>query len=366
MARRAQQLISYIAPGAPATRQPAAGDEPFLRPEIGFTPKWYRDALGVDFGECWHTDVGYRCDALAEMRAELDRRFPGAAIGAPKFEAAAADLLTGVHGACVVAGIYGVPILYRENQWPIATGVPLTEEEIERLQPPNLDDNPFFQALMDQVDRIAQRVGCVAGYINWQGVLNNAHRLRGEELFTDMLTSPELCHRLFDCVCTTMADAASRLHRRQRASGFDVSFFTVSNCLVNLVSPEQYREFLFPYDCRLGEKFDGLGVHNCAWCVDPYLESYAALPNVAYIDMGMDSDLARVREKLPNARRAVMYPPTMLAEKPLSEIERDLDRICRELGPCDLVAADIESGTDDDRILALIDMCRRLSSAYGP
>ena len=40
-----QQLISYIAPGAPATRRPSPGILPFLRPEIGFTPKWYRGAL---------------------------------------------------------------------------------------------------------------------------------------------------------------------------------------------------------------------------------------------------------------------------------------------------------------------------------
>ena len=42
------QLISYIAPSAPATRRPAAGREPRLRPEIGFTPNWYRAVLGAN------------------------------------------------------------------------------------------------------------------------------------------------------------------------------------------------------------------------------------------------------------------------------------------------------------------------------
>ena len=36
-----KQLISYIAPGAPATRRPETAELPFLRPEIGFTPRWY-------------------------------------------------------------------------------------------------------------------------------------------------------------------------------------------------------------------------------------------------------------------------------------------------------------------------------------
>ena len=46
-----KQLISYIAPRASATRQPATGNEAFLRPEIGFTAKWYHDVLGIDFGD---------------------------------------------------------------------------------------------------------------------------------------------------------------------------------------------------------------------------------------------------------------------------------------------------------------------------
>jgi uroporphyrinogen-III decarboxylase len=360
----AGQLISYIAPGAPATRQPATGDQPFLRPEIGFTPKWYHDALGIDFGERWHTDVSYRHGSLAAMRAELDRRFPGTKIGAPGYSPDVLDLLTGVHGACVIAGIYELPIVYRADQWPVATGTPLSDEQLARVQPPGLDNSPFFDALMRQVERIEERVGRVAGYVNWQGVLNNAHRLRGEELFTDMFTAPELCHRLFDCVCSTMIDAARRLHRRQRATGFEVAFFTVSNCLVNLVSPELYREFLYPCDRRLADAFGALGVHNCAWNVDPYLDTYASLPNVAYIDMGLESDFTRARALLPDARRAVMYRPTELADKPLTEIERDLDRICRELGPCDLVAADIESGTPDERVAALVNLCRRMSETY--
>ena len=359
-----QQLVSYIAPGAPATRQPASGDEPCLRPEIGFTPKWYRDALSIDFSEHWHTDVEYRMESLSRMRAELDRRFPGAHIGRPRNHAGI-DLITGVQGACVIAGIYGCPIIYREDQWPVAVAGPLSDSDVHELLPPDLDANPFFRSLMTQVDCIADRLGTVAGYINWQGVLNNAHRLRGEELFTDLLTAPDLCHHLFGCVCTTMSDAARRLHARQRETGFDVSFFTVSNCLVNLVSPDIYREYLLPYDRRIAEAFATIGVHNCAWTVDPYLADYASLPDLAYIDMGLESDFSLARKLMPQARRAVMYRPTELADKSLREIESDLNRICHELGPCDIVAADIESGTPDERVIALIATCHKLSESVS-
>ena len=353
-----RQLISYIAPGAPATRRPARGDDPYLRLELGFTPKWYREAAGVDFGAAWHQDPAVRRAALEAMREILDRRFPGADIGAGD----GPDLLTGVYGACAVAGIYGLPVIYAPDQWPTCAGPYLDDDAMDRLEPPDLDRNPFFQRLMAQVDEIAALGESVRGFINWQGVLNNAHRLRGEALFLDLMTAPDRCRRLFDCVCETMTDAARRLHARQRAHGIEVGFITVSNCLVNLVSPEIYREQLLPFDRRLGEAFGCIGVHNCAWNANPYLDAYAEIPNVAYLDMGLESGLCRARALFPRARRALMYTPTDLAGKPWPEIRADFERIAADYGPCDLVAADIEAGTPDDRIARVQDLCQELSA----
>ncbi|MFA6243897.1 MAG: uroporphyrinogen decarboxylase family protein [Candidatus Hydrogenedentales bacterium] len=360
----ATQLRSYIAPGAPATRCVANGTEPFIRPEIGFTPKWYRDALGISFGERWHVNPEYRRESIVAMRAELHKRFPGANIGGCENDGPL-DLLTGTFGACVVASLYGASIHYQDDNWPVAEHLLLSDEEIDALSPPDLESNPFFQALLEQVEWIAQREGRVVGYINWQGILNNAHRLRGETLLLDLLAYPERCHHLFDCVCTTMVNAAKILHARQRASGFDVQFFTVSNCLVNLVSGGHYRDLLLPYDIRIAEAFDCIGIHNCAWCVDPYIDPYAEVPRVGYVDMGVDSDLPRIRATFPAARRAVMYRPTDLASRGDYELRDDMRRIARDLGPCDIVAADIESDTPDEKVLALIDVCRRLSAEFN-
>ena len=356
------QLISYIAPGAPATRRPATGAEPFLRPEIGFTPRWYREALGIDFSERWHTDPAYRKETVLRMKDELKRRFPGTAIGGIDRTGEPADFLTGTFGVCTVAGIYGVPLVYSKDNWPDSQRRYLEPDEIDRLEPPDLDANPFFQRLMAQTDWIAASEGRVEGFINFQGVLNNAHRLRGEKLFLDLFDAPDRCRHLFDGVCTTMIEAARQLHRRQRQSGVDIGFITVSNCLVNMVSPEQYREFLLPFDQRLAEAFGCIGVHNCAWTADPYIEDYAKIAHLGYIDMGLESDLARAKKLFARARRAIMYKPTDLANKSLPEIQADLERIARDYAPCDVVVADIEAGTSDQRVLEFLSMCDRINS----
>jgi len=361
MPERIQPLISYIAPAAPATRRPAAGDEPFLRPEIGFTPAWYRQHLDIDFGEPFHTDPRFRRAAVIAMRALLRSRFPGTQIGHANSSDEPLDLLTGVFGACSVAAIHGVPIRYAANNWPTCEHRYMSDEEVDRLTSPDLNTNQHFERIVEQVDWIAASEGPVAGYVNWQGVLNNARRLRGQQLFMDMIDRPQRARHLFHCVTTTMIEAAQRLHARQNQSGFEVTFFTVSNCLVNMIAPKQYAELLLPFDRLIAEAFGGFGIHNCAWTADPYLDHYAAAPHVGYIDMGIESDLRRARDRFPHARRAVMYTLMDLVHESLDKIRDDFRRIAVEYGPCDIVIADIEAGTPDDRIMAVVEMCHTLS-----
>lgn len=353
-----EKLISYIAPAAPATRRPATGDEPYMRLEVGFTPKWYQSKLGIDFGENWHNNPEYRKSTIIAMRREMEYRFPGLNIGVLSDKP---DLLTGTFGACTVAAIYGLPIIYRDDNWPICDHKPLTDAVILSLEPPDLDKNQFFQDLMKQLDWIEQDQGEILGFINWQGILNNAHRLREEKIFTDMYTDPEAVMHLMDCICNTMIDAIRRLHERQRKTNLNYQFFTVSNCLVNMISPDQYKEFIMPFDLRISREFETIGIHNCAWNADPYMESYSKFSNLGYIDMGMNSNLIKAKEYFPQARRAIMYTPMDLYNKPIEHIRQDMELIASTYAPCDIVLADVEEGTPDEKIIQLHEILLELN-----
>lgn len=359
------QLISYIALGAPATRRPATGDLPYLRAEIGFTPNWYQKAVGVDFGEQWHNDPIYRKQSLLLMRQAIDHRFGENKIGSISESESSLDLLTGVFGSCSVAAMFGVPIRYEHGQWPVCEPFFLSDETIRSLKPVHPASNHFFLNLMTQLDKIAEMEGRVVGFVNWQGVLNNAHRLRGAQLFLDMLLDPKLAINLMDCVTITMIDAARMLQEKQRQSGVAYSFFTVSNCLVNMIQPELYQEFVLPFDQRIAEAFEVIGIHNCAWNASPYLDGYTSVPKIGYLDMGIGSDLKRARELFPAARRALMYTPMDLENKPIELIHQDLEYIASSYGPCDIVAADIDAGTADRKVAEFIQICGQISSEYA-
>ena len=80
--------------------------------------------------------------------------------------------------------------------------------------------------------------------------------------------------------------------------------------------------------------------------------------------MGMDSDLKKAKYLFPDSRRAIMYTPMDVANKTLHQIQADLEKIADECGPCDIVAADIEAGTPDAKVLELIQLCEKICKKY--
>lgn len=359
-----KQLIYYIAPAAPPTRTPAAGDESFLRPEVGFNPSWFHLHCVIDFSERWHSDPDYRLRCHELMTAEIRRRFPGKAIGGCNKDAPP-DLLTGIYAGAVVAALYGQSVMYFPDKWPVAHGSPLTDEQVMALTPVDLSRAPVLDGILKQMDRIEQLTGTIRGFLNWQGVLNTAFRLRGQQVFIDLIENPGLAEHLFECIAQTIVDGMRALYQRQRQAGQRYDFASVSNCVVNMVSPQLYRERLLPFDGWIRDEFPVFGIHNCAWRVDPYLEPYREIAEIGYLDMGLDSNLEKARCVFPEARRNVLLTSMYLSSRSNAEVRSDLEKVAGNLGPCDLGLPDIEINVPDDRILYVLDLCQELSERFA-
>ncbi|MDR7485304.1 MAG: hypothetical protein QN187_08235 [Armatimonadota bacterium] len=357
-----QQLRSHIPISAPARREPADGTEPALRAVVGCEPAWFHRRCGVDFSERWHRDPYYRYETLSTMKRALCQAFPDAGQWSLDRDD---DLstLSGCYGICLIPAAFGRPIRYGHDRWPTPEAGPLlSTDEVERLDADRAVNSFMVADLFRQMDIIEREWGAIHGYLNWQGVLNNAFHLRGQEIFLDLVDRPDLADHLFSVICEAMIRLAQAVQERQRRSGFSINQLDVSNCTMNLVSPRTYRTALFAYDERIATSFERFGVHTCNWDATPYLETLRALPNVGYLDMGLASDLTKARALFPDARRAVLYSPVRLREASLDDIGNDLRRIFRDLSPCDVVLADIQAGTPDARVNQVLAICRALSS----
>jgi hypothetical protein len=358
-------LRNYIPIAAPGRREPADGTETPMRVSLGFEPAWYTHRCGTDFGENWHRDPRERYRSLKAAKAELARAFPTVERWSSGHTGDLATI-SGVHGAYFVPLAFGMSLIYARDRWPVLDPAGrLTLDQIERLEPRTALESPVVEELFRQMDVIEREWGPIDGYINWQGVLNNAFHLRGEELYLDMFDRPDATRRLFELITDVMIGLAKKVQARQRASGFPIDQLDVSNCVMNMISPEAYDEFVRPCDARIAGSFEHFGVHTCNWDVTPYIEVLSRLPKMGYLDMGIMSDMARVRATFPDARRAVLYSPVSLHSESLQTIRGDMEKIRRDLAPCDVVMADVQAATPDERIRDFLAICRELEAA-GP
>jgi len=190
-----KQLKYYIALGAPPIRTPATGEEPFMRPEVGFNPSWFHKYCNIDFSEKWHTDVVLRYRSHEKMRTEIKKRFPSYNIG-ESLEGKPYDLVTGIFGIGIIDSIFGRQLQYFEDKWPVPVGENLKDEDVLSLEIPDLSNNRFFMNLLEQIDKIYKYSGSVRGFLNWQGNLNTAFRFRGESIFLDLINQNKIFDKL--------------------------------------------------------------------------------------------------------------------------------------------------------------------------
>ncbi len=351
-------MRNHIPISGPATREPCEGNEPDLRLSLGFTPRWYNARLNINFGEEWHKDPVYRYETLLIMKKELHKLFPMHRDFELKYSGNIEETsatISGAYGITLIPQMYGVAPLYFHDNWP-NTGSEnyMTQDQIGNLKPFVLSEIPVFQELMQQMDIIEKKYGKIHGYLNYQGILNAAIKIRGRDIFLDIIDKPDLVIHFFNHIADTILRTSKTVQARQRKSGFNIDLLSMSNCVINMISPQQYKDFVFPIDKKLSKEYKGFGIHTCNWDVTPYLEVLRGIDKMGYLDTGMQADFKKFRQIFPDTRRAVLYDPVDIESKTFSEIKEDVRKIYDELAPCDIVLADVEYTTPISRIIEFI------------
>jgi hypothetical protein len=194
------------------------------------------------------------------------------------------------------------------------------------------------------MDEIEHEWGAIEGELNFQSVMNTAFRLRGTNLFLDMYDNPQRVRHLFEVIYSLLVDLIDLVHARQSNSGAERTFFITANCVVNMISGQHYEQFLMPFDRRMSEHFPYFGIHNCNWSVDDYLDSYATIGRVLYLDFGQDSDLQRLRSTFPAATRVAFY---RLNGKEPRMIVEDLQRLRQSEACSRIYLSAVDADTPD-------------------
>jgi hypothetical protein len=196
-------------------------------------------------------------------------------------------------GTPQVAAAFGAEILVLEDSLPAAKTHPLSKiEEVLKWKKPALDAG-WFGKVKEYTDFYKANLpdGIVIQHPDIQGPFNTAHLVRGDDIFTDFYDNPAAVERLLDLVTDYMIDLVPHLKRMISQDrewfhdwgGFWQGTARISNCSMQMISPDFYMQYIFPRDKRLMEAIGGGRIHYCGRTRE-VLKRFLDLPGISAVD----------------------------------------------------------------------------------
>jgi methanogenic corrinoid protein MtbC1/uroporphyrinogen-III decarboxylase len=333
---------------------------------VGFYPDWFYNHYGISYDQKYYFDPETRIAARMEMEKRLGERFGDVGLGDPNPKPK--PLIT--FGMVMLPAIFGCDIVFKENALPWAMPLNLSEDEIMRLEVPDLFTRPPMTDMIRQIDYLREKYGRVVGDINTTGVQNLALKIRGEQLYIDYFENPDLCHHLLR-ICTETIIRLFEFNKKVSGTGAvdvtpmcDPKLCVLPNCTIEQVSLKAYEEFLLPYDNQVADACAPVGIHHCG-SVDQVLEGYAKVHHLAFLEIGFGSDVRRAREVLgPQVALNARISPVLMKNGTPDEVSREVRSLIDQGSPLANFSIDtvgLTHGTPDENVKA----ARRAAAEYG-
>ena len=238
--------------------------------------------------------------------------------------------------------------------------------ELGGLEPVDIANHPEGEWIAGEKRRLDALYGQCMHCLDLGGVVNHAFRIVGQDIYADMISSPEEVKRLFECIIQTMRWFFDFLD--DTFGGMDPVPF--SNCNVVLMSPALYEDMVLPFDARqnrFAAERHGVvpraAIHHCDVPLDPFVVAYAKLPGLASIQAAFTSDVAKAKRGLGGCDFSAMVSP-MSMNADLAAFEATMEKAIAD-GTDDLAMWNVDPGTTPDRLREVLDIidaiCRQHS-----
>ena len=314
----------------------------------GFMPSWWSHEYGLTFSREFHVNADVHKRTLAQIESILQERFgdlPHFFCGDRYAESYPTERR---YGDALIPALFGADVSFDDaSGHPYAHFLHITDEEAADLTVPDVASHPVFTSIVNERENVAIPT---TGELGFEGVVNIAYRLRGQEMFVDLVEKRSLIHHVFSVVYETIDDMVHLFRQWQDPTLSKPTHFVNCNCLVNMMSPRMYRDNLVEFDKRFHESFGLFGVHTCNWTVDPYLDCLAEIGELAYLDMGPKSDIGKVHELFPDLACSVFFGPEKFRALGLREIRKEITELGKRIERGYILLSDLEAGTTDGQV----------------
>lgn len=232
-------------------------------------------------------------DPLVMLGAELDTLRQHLAIGDDRVPSVRVQF-----GTAQVAAAFGCRIVIPENNLPAAGSHVLERaEDIHQLGMPALDAG-WYGKLAEWTAIWKENLppGVQIQHPDIQSAFNSAHLIRGNDILLDFYDNPADLELLLDRVTDFML--AITKHVKAMISDAPDWFLDwgamwkgcarISNCSMQMIAPEFYRQFVLPRDIRFFDSIGGGRMHYCG-ITGAVIDEYFTVPSLT----GLDVDCSR-------------------------------------------------------------------------
>ena len=142
--------------------------------------------------------------------------------------------------------------------------------------------------------KITPAVEKIIPSVGGPAVITVAVDIRGPELYMDMKTNPQFVKDLMDVVVEKSIEAKKYMHE---VYGCSMKNYWLVDDSAACVSPDDYREFILPYNLKMKEFFGGKCTLHCDGAADHLLEIFAneIKPDI-YYGFGYEQSRSKVRD----------------------------------------------------------------------
>ena len=270
---------------------------------------------------CWEDRLA---DPMVMLRAELDALRPHLEIGDDRVPTVRVQFGTGQ-----VAAAFGCKMVLPENNAPAAGSHVLAEAvDVHELAIPSLDSG-WYGKLAEWTELWKENLpeGVHIQHPDIQSSFNSAHLIRGNDIMTDFYDNPEAVGFLLDKVTDFMIEITR--HTKSMISQDQDWFFDwgsmwkgcarISNCSMQMISPELYYEHVLPRDTRFFEAIGGGRMHYCG-ITGAVIDEFFKVPSITGLDVDVTlHDFFALCERAP--LRSVLCP-TLAFDSKSEEVQR--------------------------------------------
>ena len=339
----------------------------FIPIELVFNPNWWYQTAGISFDKSFYFEPDARIANDVIMRRVLYERFGGMGMGEPDPQPRPIIGSQHVAGGFVIPALLGAEIRFEKDAAPQPLPIEMSLEQIESFEKPDFRTTWPMNEFIQQMDELEAEWGYVVGGMNTDGLLNAAYHLYGQDLFLDFYAAPDRIRRLLEIIGELIVDVAFTVRQRtgdcsvsvnRMVEHIDPQLFFHANCSVQMISPQSYREIHLNIEKRMAERIQPYGIHHCGNNLHRIAPVYAELP-LTMVDVGWGSNVAAVREALPDVFLNLRLDPVRMLNASAGEIAADAAGLLKAAGPLENVGVcciNMDYGTPDDNIFAMYEV----------